>query len=1079
MRKVFLRIILSIALIFSTIPANSAVSAQTGSSVEDYTTTAYAPWWSLYHLTSPDAVNASIKGGEGGQMIWAMDVSPSNPQKLLYSTDTSGIWRSDDAGATWSISTTGLKTVGTVDIAYDPDDSNVAYVASSLHDAGTYGHVNDNVGIYKTTDGGATWNQVLKCNFYRLRTNKIIKFGPADGQGHRAIYVGTHSTGVYKSDDDGVNWTNLGCAGDEITDLYVDSGRIIEVSLQSGVVVSTDGGSHWTPMNNGLPGTRITSLAVNPADTSNWFVVVNNNRTIYKTIDAGANWVPAGTLTDLLDGMPQKLLFSGLNGDSNPVLYLTLNQNSDTLRYSTDLGETFQTPVFDNSIALRKDQTGYWAESTTVDPSNPWTVWTSLDGVIYKSTSTGTINLSPSTGGVSGMRVYKLLFDDSGNITYMAVLDHGVVKVVPGYDTDYPPVVHLNNLLRYQGQWSTHSIAADPSNSRHLFAKVGNWGDNLILEESNDGGTTWTQIEGTGGSYGGLLEYHPQNSQVIYAGMLRSTDNGITWTTLSKAISAVSPINGDIVYSQQGNRIYKSTDKGDTWTALKPTIAGQQKLTADWLTSDRLWVGTFNNGMYRIDGDKATHIGRDQLQPSLNGNYGIFNIAQDPNNPFHYVAGGCDNTAMGPGAGLFESFDGGYTWSLVPDIPGMKDIWSMQFNNTKPLVYICTSDGLLVYDWSKRSDITIPDSVTPTAISEYSEDFNDNKAQGWVLSSGFSVDQQYLHSEDFNQDQTAIYDWQTASTPFKYKVDLVTDEGDNSSRIKIIFNYQDNSNYHYLDLGGGATPTINLKKVALGAESTIAASVVSYSFMNDWSTVEIRCGKDGFINVDVTRGGETEQLFTDVIDTTFSSGKLGVGTQSCGSVSFDNINVIKESTPVLPISTYNEDFNDNVAQDWECTSGFQVDRGFMYNNDYNGVQTAIYSTGIATVSYIYKLDMFTYAGDNGNRMKIIFNYQDEENYYYLDLGGGATPAVNLKKVVLGSESTIAVSAASYNFMNEWSTVKIRCGRGGLINVDVTRNGSTTHLFSEVTDATFASGKIGVGTRSCNIVVDNILVDATV
>jgi hypothetical protein len=142
---------------------------------------------------------------------------------------------------------------------------------------------------------------------------------------------------------------------------------------------------------------------------------------------------------------------------------------------------------------------------------------------------------------------------------------------------------------------------------------------------------------------------------------------------------------------------------GDTWKSIGVTVYGAQRLTVDSNVPDRLWLGLYNGGIMRIDGSKIAIINESNgLVRSVNGNVNIFSIAQDPQDPLHLFAGGVDTTAMGPGPGLFESYDGGESWELVPGMKGTLDIWLVQVNPKKTLVYATTSSGTLVYDWSKR-----------------------------------------------------------------------------------------------------------------------------------------------------------------------------------------------------------------------------------------------------------------------------------------------------------------------------------------------------------------------------------------
>ncbi len=528
---------------------------------------------------------------------------------------------------------------------------------------------------------------------------------------------------------------------------------------------------------------------------------------------------------------------------------------------------------------------------------------------------------------------------------------------------------------------------------------------------------------------------------------------------------------------------------GDTWTPLAPIIGdGIQLITADGLKSDRVWVGTFNNGMYRIDGNAATHIGSDKLEASVNGNYGIFQIVQDPNNPFHYFAGGCDNTAHGPGAGLFESRDGGNTWSLVPGMPGMKDIWRMSVNPVKPLVYVCTSNGIMVYDWSKRTGLPTPE-ITPVKVDKYAENFNDGIAQGWTLN-GYKTDTvtQCVYTEDWGS-PSAIYDWQVAAAPFEYRIDAVSYTSDDGNRMRVIFNYRDSANYNYFDFGSSATPTINLIKVVDGTETAIATSNPEYNFTQTVSTIVIKCSADGKISVDAIRSGNTTNLFTDVEDETFAAGgKIGLGTVACASGFFDNVSLMDATSVAAPvdthdITTYTEGFDGGQSQDWTLSAGFQVDpTGVLYCN--NGDEIALYNTGIATTPFEYKVDLLTWHGEDGNKMRVYFNYVDDTSHEYIEIGGGETPTIQLKKVLNGAVSTLATYSGIYSFHGShgWTTLDIKCGNDGLINVDAIRDGVTTPLFVNVLDddgvlftdrVPFSEGKIGVGTHSGFIAVDKI------
>ncbi|UKI38722.1 MAG: glycoside hydrolase [Clostridiales bacterium] len=184
---------------------------------EQYMTTSLAPYIKVYHMTTEQQIYQKIKGGEWGQLIFSIAASPFDKNVILLGNDTSGIYRSDDGGKTWNLSCDGLMGLSVCTIAFDPDIEGVVYacMGGSTNKA-RFGYL----GIYKSEDNGRNWRHVLSLDNTK-RVGKLIAFGKLDSSGHRPIFAacdditgydsnGTGYKGIFRSYDRGESWENIG-----------------------------------------------------------------------------------------------------------------------------------------------------------------------------------------------------------------------------------------------------------------------------------------------------------------------------------------------------------------------------------------------------------------------------------------------------------------------------------------------------------------------------------------------------------------------------------------------------------------------------------------------------------------------------------------------------------------------------------------------------------------------------------------------------------------------------------------------------------------------------------------------------
>ena len=254
--------------------------------------------------------------------VSAIAVDPNNTSNVFALSDR--LYASSDGGQTWSQLGTPIPTPyipvpsgAPVKLLLDPLDSSTIYVAGGFCAASN--GVFTGCGVSKSTDGGATWtvNQVA---VPPPNQPPIFAIGLAiDPRATSVLYAATTS-GIYKSTDGGVTWNTSGLLSSAVavavdplnsSIVYASMGMSLSLSLPSsgdslGLFKSTDGGTTWTPINNGLPsGWFANNLIVDPSVPQRIYAVgSSSNGGLYRSDDGGNHWSSIGS------GLPN----SPLNG---------------------------------------------------------------------------------------------------------------------------------------------------------------------------------------------------------------------------------------------------------------------------------------------------------------------------------------------------------------------------------------------------------------------------------------------------------------------------------------------------------------------------------------------------------------------------------------------------------------------------------------------------------------------------------------------------------------------------------------------------------------------------------------------
>ena len=292
--------------------------------------------------------------------VYAMVIDPSNSDIIYTGSSTLGVYKTTDAGITWNSVNTGLLNLAVISLAISASNPQVLY-------AGTNYGTND--GVYKTTDGGGNWTRLITGIQEANRGIQAVAVDPANPDvAYIAVFDGVSdaTVGLYKTTDGGNNWNPsingigaiknfLAIAIDPVNSNIVYVGTSFAVATSTGpstIYKSTDAGANWVEMNSGIPTdptdiNPVRTITISPDDPNVVIAGLFMNSAdllggLYVTTDGGASW------TRKWDGAPQTqntlLRSSAIKPGSTQEFYVGLDISTVTnigVWGTTDGGDTW------------------------------------------------------------------------------------------------------------------------------------------------------------------------------------------------------------------------------------------------------------------------------------------------------------------------------------------------------------------------------------------------------------------------------------------------------------------------------------------------------------------------------------------------------------------------------------------------------------------------------------------------------------------------------------------------------------------------------------------------------------------
>ena len=396
---------------------------------------------------------------------WSLGVAPTNPD-VVYATDLFRTYRSLDGGKQWkevnsrrvgenTWTTRGLDVTTIHGVQFDPFD--VKHVFIDYTD----------VGLFQSADGGASWQSTSSGVPESWRnTTYWLAFDPAVKGLVWGAFSGTHDLPRPKM------WRTRS-----------------PQRYKGGVAVSTDGGHHWTPSNQGMPETAVTHILLDPESPAGkrTLYATGFGRGVYKSVDNGKTWALKN------DGITEAHPFAWrLTQAKEGTLYLVLARESEKFN-----------PLLPGALYRSTDKAEHWTKMEmpagvtgptmlVIDPRDSQRLYLTAWGREGKEVDTG--------GGVfvstNGGQTWKPLFEESQHVFDLAMDPHDPdILYNTGFDeaayrsTDRGE--HWSRIKGYNFKWG-YRVIPDPADTSKIYITTyggGLWhgpavGDPAALEDS-------------------------------------------------------------------------------------------------------------------------------------------------------------------------------------------------------------------------------------------------------------------------------------------------------------------------------------------------------------------------------------------------------------------------------------------------------------------------------------------------------------------------------------------------------------------------------------------------------------------
>lgn len=567
-------------------------------------------------------------------------VDPTNPDRVfaaatgeLYGKNVErGIYRTTNGGTNWEKVLFVTDSTAAIDVAMNVANTNIIYAAMWERTRKPwerdYGGVTS--AIHRSMDGGTTWTELGTSNGLPAPNAQTGRIGIAVSESDPSTVYARFTTneitnefnGLYKSTDNGDNWTLVTSAGalsgiDANFGWYFGNVRVNPTNSSEVYIVgfdiakSTNSGSSWNTLN----GMHVDHHALDFSRTNSSFMLAGNDGGAYISNNGGNSWTH-------FENLPITQFYNIEVDYQHPERLYGGTQDNNTIRTLTGSANDWNSIIGGDGFHVN------------VDPiDNNYVYGESQYGNLRRSTNGGT-SFQNGTNGISGSdRVNwntpvilspfnpEMMFYGSNKL-YTSSRAVSWTAISP----DLTDGLHPSGSLAFG---TLTAIAASYNNLDVIYTGSDDGNVNVTF----DGGTTWTNVSaGLPDQYITSIAMVPSDDMIAYVTVsgfkyldytprvFKTTDGGQNWTDISSNLPNI-PVNDIITYPAENIlfvatdlNVWYSKDDGANWTILGNnlplTVVMDLKFHEPTKT---LYAGTFGRGMHSYDVSDILNVGENEL----------------------------------------------------------------------------------------------------------------------------------------------------------------------------------------------------------------------------------------------------------------------------------------------------------------------------------------------------------------------------------------------------------------------------------------------------------------------------------